>query len=559
MKAMYVAFIFLLSIIIMIKQLTTPAYFTIVNNDAFSYSSWAFQLSEALREGVIYPRWMPLDFGGYGSPSFVYYPPLSFYIVALVNIFTDSVTIAMNVTRFISLFLSGVGIFFLVEEIYSEKTAAVTAVFYMLLPYNIMQFYLLGSFASTISFMWFSPILLTSYKYIKTVQIKYLAYAGICYGGLILTHVINAYMFTFVVLAFLIYLSITYKRPRHLFAGILIIVSGVAVSAAYVFPLVYEKNLINVNGFLQGGAFYFANCFLLPNMTDKASLNPFWPFNYNTFAMFALVIFYCCIALFFIISIHKSTHLEKWREADSLHNIFLCITLVSIFLLFAPSRFLWEIIPFFKYIHFPFRWLNITAFAITLLFASFVYRLKDVSTIKRDLYFSIVALFTIFIVLDFYYISNAISFSEQELIPVRAENSSIDHLPVTADIKKLDNDGAAKGKITFLKGRGRSAVVIWKSAERVVDVDASQPITARIRTFNFPGWTAHVDDRQAEIKTETGTGAMLIDIPEGKHRLHLIFKDTPVRFYGELVSLLTLVSSAAALLYGSFRKVTHNG
>ncbi|HEX9063033.1 MAG TPA: 6-pyruvoyl-tetrahydropterin synthase-related protein, partial [Clostridia bacterium] len=303
-SALSVVFLFFLSLLMMFRQLTTPAYFSIVNNDAYSYSSWAFQLSNALREGIIYPRWMPLDFAGYGSPTFVYYPPLSFYIVAFFNIFTDSTTIAMNITRFLSLFLSGTGLFFLGKEIYSERSAAVAAVFYLLLPYNVMHFYLLGSFASSVSFMWFSPILLGSYKYVQTDQFKYLAYAGICYSGLILTHVINAYMFTFVVLAFIVFLFLTNRKWNYLFTGMLMLLAGVSLSAAYVLPLAYEKNLINVSGFLQGGSFYFAKCFIQPHMMDKAFVNLFWPFNYDTFAMFALVIFYCCIAFIFIISIY---------------------------------------------------------------------------------------------------------------------------------------------------------------------------------------------------------------------------------------------------------------
>ena len=41
---------------------------------------WASQFTALLREGVIYPRWLPWSHEGLGSPVFYYYPPLAFYL-----------------------------------------------------------------------------------------------------------------------------------------------------------------------------------------------------------------------------------------------------------------------------------------------------------------------------------------------------------------------------------------------------------------------------------------------------------------------------------------------
>jgi hypothetical protein len=39
---------------------------------------WASQFTELLREGVLYPRWLPWSHEGLGSPVVYYYPPLAF-------------------------------------------------------------------------------------------------------------------------------------------------------------------------------------------------------------------------------------------------------------------------------------------------------------------------------------------------------------------------------------------------------------------------------------------------------------------------------------------------
>jgi len=80
-----IVFLFLLSLLLMLKQLASSSYFTVNIEAAFVYPSWAWQFKEALREGIIYPRWTPLNFWGYGSPTFLLYPPLAYYLVALFN------------------------------------------------------------------------------------------------------------------------------------------------------------------------------------------------------------------------------------------------------------------------------------------------------------------------------------------------------------------------------------------------------------------------------------------------------------------------------------------
>ena len=61
-----------------------------------------------------------------------------------------------------------------------------------------------------------------------------------------------------------------------------------------------------------------------------------------------------------------------------------------------------------------------------------------------------------------------------------------------------------------------------------------------IRTFYFPGWKAYIDSKKTTIKKESDTGAMLIDIPAGKHALVLKFEDIPLRYVSKFVSLAAL-------------------
>jgi hypothetical protein len=211
--------------------------------------------------------------------------------------------------------------------------------------------------------------MLFAYKFIKYRQYEYILYAGVCYGGLILTHLINAYMFTFLFGSLVIYLSLVRKQPRDVMAFPAIVLIGGLISAAYLFPLMYEKKFFILNAFVaEGGGFDFSKFFIYPDTTGEMPPGNFWPVYYREFesAVFLLII---CLCVFSIRSI-KMRNLSTGNDINTVNLFFLCAAFGSLFFLFGMSSFLWNVIPFIKYLQFPFRWLNITVFLVAFLFSA---------------------------------------------------------------------------------------------------------------------------------------------------------------------------------------------
>lgn len=48
--------------------------------------NWLQHFSKQFSEGILYPRWLAGDNYGYGSPTFVFYPPLVYYLGSLLKI-----------------------------------------------------------------------------------------------------------------------------------------------------------------------------------------------------------------------------------------------------------------------------------------------------------------------------------------------------------------------------------------------------------------------------------------------------------------------------------------
>lgn len=537
-----ILFLFALSLLLMLRQFASPSYFTVVVDDAFIYPSWAWQFKEALKEGVFYPRWLPLNFWGYGSPTFLLYPPLAYYLVAMVNLFTDSVITAMNVVKFAALFLSGVGIYFLVKEFYPARAALFSAVFSVTLPYNILLMYVFGSFAAMVSCLWFSPVLLFMYRFFKTGRHGYLIVSGVCYGGLVLTHLVNAYMFAFVITFYVIYMTVVTGKAGNIVALPTVLLTGLSLSAAYILPVIFERKYVNLDIFTTGAKGYvYSNMFILPDMTARFKpAGDFWPVYYNTMVLltitFSIFIWACLLRSM------KYRGAGGAGPAGSINTFFLTTAVCSILLMFGVSSFLWEVIPFFKYILFPTRWLDIIAFSAACLSATLV-AAPSSNNIKIKQLILPVALLSACLAWDFYCITGAPVHNKSAPFQAMAVNTIMEHLPNEARIDHLQKETDVDSKLgVTVHGKGKADLVAWKSEERIIDVRAETPLFLRLRTFNFPGWTAYVDGERREITTETATGAMLVNIPAGMHRIRLVFRDTPVRFFGKLISIATAMA-----------------
>jgi hypothetical protein len=473
-------------------------------------------------------------------------------MVAFFNLFTNSVIAAMNITKLTSLFFSATGMFFLVKEFYSEKIALLTASFFVVFPYIISNFYLFGGFASVISFMWFSPILLFAWRYFEKGGYRNLIYAGTYYGALVMTHLINAYMFTFVLLAFLIYRVFVSGRPKDIIAIPIIFGVGFLISSAYILPLIFEKQFFNLKVFIsEDGGFQYGYCFILPKLTEKLAPDHFWPVYYYETVLYLFL--FITLVFLFLYQTRQLRYEKRMKNVRVMNHFFLGVVFISIFFTFGISTFLWDTIPFMKYIQFPTRWFNITAYSLIFLSAVNFSAPETIYRSKKN-YFIIFILFFICFLLSVKYIKAAPYFPEHELIPVKSVYLTREHLPAWVDINKINHNDTGLEKITLIAGEGKTEVVGWKSAERSIAINTSTPLTLRIRTFYFPGWKAYLDSSEIRIQTEAESGAMLVDIPKGDHKLELKFVDTPVRYCGKLISLLSFLALGCFLLREKIRK-----
>jgi hypothetical protein len=108
-----------------------------------------------------------------------------------------------------------------------------------------------------------------------------------------------------------------------------------------------------------------------------------------------------------------------------------------------------------------------------------------------------------------------------------------------ADPIELPDDVAQAELAT--EDNGDAVVEQWKPEHRVVRAEPQDDDELRIRTFNFPGWTATIDGKQVPIRSSQELGNIELDVPAGTHQVTLDFRDTKVRRTFRIVTLCSFV------------------
>src|SRR5215216_6462262 len=217
------------------------------NLDLTNHFRFALPFYDAIVAGDPYPGWLAESNGGYGDPSFRFYPPALYYLLAFAR-FVIGNWYGATLVVFVALSLiSGLGMYFWAKSILPASTAMWASFFYALAPYHVNQLYqatLLAEWAG-------SAVLPFVFGFVDRVcerdKPKDIAGLAATYGLLVFTHLPLAVIGS---LALLVYALVRVGGPAKLrilaklslAAGL-----GLSLSAVYWVTMVAEIRWIGVN------------------------------------------------------------------------------------------------------------------------------------------------------------------------------------------------------------------------------------------------------------------------------------------------------------------------
>lgn len=210
---------------------------TLISHSSPQNLTWASQFSEQFRAGILYPRWMAQSFDGLGSPAFYFYPPLPFWIDALVSVVTVNVlpvTYRLAVTSTAILFLSGLAMRAWLLRTAGKHTAAlVGAIAYMAAPYHLIDHYTRGAFAELTAYAVLPLLMLALRRAIDGARWS-LPLLALSYAAMLLSHLPTALLASLTVIpAFVLFST---RSPSILLRCLAGGVLGAGLAAIYLLP-----------------------------------------------------------------------------------------------------------------------------------------------------------------------------------------------------------------------------------------------------------------------------------------------------------------------------------
>ena len=521
----------------------TPAIFRGIpsNNDTWNHFRFALPFYDSLRSGDLSPGWLAESNGGYGDPSFRFYPPATYYLLGAVRALTGNWYAACLVVFTLLSVLGGLGVYFWARAFLPQQLAMWAGLFYTLMPYHINELYqafLLAEYAGC-------AVLPFAFAFVERIcqrrRLRDVVGLAVSFAILVLTHlpltVIGG-------LALLVYGLLRMEKGarfatlwRLAFGAAL----GLAASAFYWVTMLSELTWIKANSLQPDLSVDYRYNFLFSTFSPD-NLNVWW-MNILTFATLAMLL----PGLAMLRRSSRGIMASRGARVTGLLLLFA-------FLMATPvSRPLWAIIPPLQEAQFPWRWLTVVSMAGSVVAAATVHFWIKKARGERRLPALLLAgamlislaLSVSHIILEARYLTRPQFETALQSIP---GSPSINYwLPVWASlpVKEMPNEVEA--------GERTLTINSWGAERRIFQVGPGTEAQARVRTFYYPHWRATANGEA--LKTSAASdGALLVSLPPSAARVELSFTEPGSARAAALLSALGSFLIAALFIF-SLRRV----
>jgi len=557
-----------------VLPLAGPDYFF----DAHDAPHTVFFLTEfdaAIRDGVWYPGWATDQALGYGYPTFVFYPPLAYYLAEGFHLLGAGQVAAVKWTWALVTVGAGLAMYAYARHVMGRRRGLLAAVVYVFVPYHLADIYVRAALAEYSAFVWMPLALLAFHRLAGGVSARRVGLAGLAFGALWLTHNVTGLAFTPFLAAYVLFRLLVESRSRRptgqgwryllarAAAALGAALLGLGIAAALLLPNLLERAYINQEQWVRA-SYDYALHFVYPFQF----LSPFWgygaagpgPVDGMSFQLGAVPLILAAVAT-----------VGAWRRlaGERAVLLFYALSTVLLILLMLPlSAPLWELLPIAALVQFPWRLLALTALTLAVLSGFGLWPGTGGEGWRPGVDGRVLVLALVAVLGSFPY-----TLPEYTPVPESAgtpkfaiefELKYTDMRGMTAWTREFPTNSPLVGQ--YMKGEDLvTAQVLAPATEALASTASLEMIRAggasdevRVRseegtavqfyTYYFPGWRVYVDGERlpdAALRPEGSQGLLTVDVPPGEHRVLLRWGDTPVRSLGKA---LTLACLALALL-----------
>jgi len=504
-----------------------------------------YELDKCIRDFQIPCRWVP-DLGGlYGYPLFNYYAPLPYYFGETFYLISGSLPISVKIMFGFAFVGSYIFMYLFAAKLWKSKLAgAISGVFYAYAPYHAVDFYVRGAMGEMWALMLIPAVFWSSLRLFESKKLKYLLLNALFLALLAASHNLSLMMFLPFILGFGVLLTLKNKDKKTFLRFLFSILLGLALAAFYLLPAYFEKNLAHIDTTTMG---YFSYTEHFKGLR-KLLVERMWgwgasvrevpggekdgmSFQIGWAHLAGLVLALAGLAANFKKPLFKKYFWEI---------VFLLFALeIGIFMIHPDSLFVWKAISPLKYLQFPWRFLLLVIFSVSVISGSVVLCLKR-SWLKLVIGLVLIAGV---VALNFSYFrpEKFLEITQEQMLSgvnwdKQIKRSIFDYLPIyakappaeLADFNYKINSGE-EDISNFQKGSN------WFS----FDSDIRTSATITVAQYYFPNWEVKIDKVRVPIDHNNDLGLISFRIESGSHSITAKLYNTPLRTFANLLTVFS--------------------
>lgn len=515
------------------------------SHDGLRYLCHLDQFKDAFDCGMLYPRWFPNYYGGYGYPIFIFYQPGYFFFSLPFAYLLPDILTASYASNLAMFFIGGAGAYLLIMRITSHRLISLfSSVMFLLTPYIYVNAYARGDLAELLA-MFLTPWAL---YFLFRLKDRIIDNAPVSPSVLIMSVTLTSMVYShpfvsmffyplFIVIMIFMGLEMEKRKAERLFfAGAAAIAFAVIISSPYWLTAFQMKQYVEYHNAIAGDLSAEKHVVYFQQLFSR-----FWGFGGSAPGMandgmsFQLGLPHFIAAL-----------LGFWINRKNKFYLSIFLLYVICILLMTPlASVLWKNIPMMNLVQFPWRLLSVIAI-LQVVCISGLWKLNELYPGGKAMYCALafILLFTVawnsnqfeFAKFNFDVRKAIVRHREVRLEKLLVYESFNEFLPKTASEKLLNAP------------RGDRPMLEVSSPEcRIEEYPHSNPHHLRYRITNrqqqiviinqlyFPGWKVILNDRPFDdaylLKNICRDGRIQIEIPAGEDMYLEAFYEGPPGWY----------------------------
>jgi len=487
----------------------------------------------SLTEGNLIPRWGGSLNGGFGHPVLMFLFPLPMYLGSIFHFLGFSLIDSIKLIFGLSFIASGLAMYFWIKEIWGEEASFAASLLYMFAPYRFVDIFVRGAIGENLAFVWPPLICLFALKLSQGFKWKYLFSGSLSLAALILSHNALSLMFLPIIFGYMIFL-VFQSRLKILYTLYFILYTffGFSLSAFFWIPALFEGKYTLRNIVIGSGE--FINHF--PQFSQL--INSPWGYGGSPTGFS----FQIGIVQWLTILTSPFILYQFWRKKDKawlFYSGIIFLFIIVLFLLLPVSIPLWQKISLLQKFQFPWRFLSLMVFLPAVLAGGLIYVLP-----KQVKLFSVFCLlFSAFCLnKDFWHAQGYFQKTDQYFQEEYKGTTDTGESSPLWGIRGYDGK-LRKANIELISGRAAVKELKRLSNIHLYEVEVTSDNAQFLEnTVYFPGWKVFVDGKEVEVEYQDPNhrGLLTFFIPQGTHELKVIFSETKLRRFANLISLFSI-------------------